>query len=223
MPHRHFDLRAHRDTAAKRWRGRGAAKTVTATSGLATGFLLRSPTPNILPNGGQEIGMTSSELSPPPTERQPLDAGVLRASVLALIALIVGSMFTYELVRSTRRARRCHGRAPAARLRFSQGNCLPTLPATSRWFVCAGQVPPGQGLRAAGAPAGFLRAAAVVEPADCQMAGVVVSQPHGSQAPRRTNRADDAGEHAGERRSLARRLMPPMPPRGDHQRGTVAG
>jgi hypothetical protein len=45
--------------------------------------------------------MTSSELSPPPTERQPLDAGVLRASVLALIALIVGSMFTYELVRST--------------------------------------------------------------------------------------------------------------------------
>jgi hypothetical protein len=32
-------------------------------------------------------------------ERQPLDAGVVRTGILALIALIVGSMFTYELVR----------------------------------------------------------------------------------------------------------------------------
>jgi hypothetical protein len=45
--------------------------------------------------------MTSPELSPPPTDRQPLDAGVVRAGVLAMLALIVGSMFTYELVRST--------------------------------------------------------------------------------------------------------------------------
>jgi hypothetical protein len=45
--------------------------------------------------------MTSSELSPPPKDRQPLDAGVVRAGVLAMLALIVGSMFTYELVRST--------------------------------------------------------------------------------------------------------------------------
>jgi len=45
--------------------------------------------------------MTSSELSPPPTERQPLGAGVIRIGVLAMLALIVGSMLTYELVRST--------------------------------------------------------------------------------------------------------------------------
>jgi hypothetical protein len=31
--------------------------------------------------------MTSSELSPPPTERQPLDAGVVRTGVLAMLAL----------------------------------------------------------------------------------------------------------------------------------------
>ena len=43
--------------------------------------------------------MTSSHISPPPMERQPLDVGVLRIGILALIALIVGSMFTYELVR----------------------------------------------------------------------------------------------------------------------------
>jgi hypothetical protein len=45
--------------------------------------------------------MTSPELSPPPTDRQPLDADVVRAGVLAMLALIVGSMFTYEIVRST--------------------------------------------------------------------------------------------------------------------------
>jgi hypothetical protein len=41
--------------------------------------------------------MTSSQVSRPSMERQPL---VLRTSILALIALIVGSMFTYDLVRS---------------------------------------------------------------------------------------------------------------------------
>ena len=43
--------------------------------------------------------MTPSDISLPPMERQPLDVGVLRTGILALIALIVGSMFTYELVR----------------------------------------------------------------------------------------------------------------------------
>jgi hypothetical protein len=45
--------------------------------------------------------MISPELLPPSTDRQPLDVGVVRASVLAMLALIVGSMLTYELVRST--------------------------------------------------------------------------------------------------------------------------
>jgi hypothetical protein len=45
--------------------------------------------------------MTSSELSPSPTDRRPLDASVVRVGVLAMLALIVGSMLTYELVRST--------------------------------------------------------------------------------------------------------------------------
>jgi hypothetical protein len=45
--------------------------------------------------------MTSPERSPPPTDRRPLDAGVVRAGVLAMLAVIVGSMFTYEIVRST--------------------------------------------------------------------------------------------------------------------------
>jgi hypothetical protein len=42
--------------------------------------------------------MKSSHVSPPPMERQALDAGVVRTGVLALIALIVGSMLTYEVV-----------------------------------------------------------------------------------------------------------------------------
>jgi hypothetical protein len=42
--------------------------------------------------------MTSSHVPPPPMERQTLDAGVVRTGVLALIALIVGSMLTYEVV-----------------------------------------------------------------------------------------------------------------------------
>jgi hypothetical protein len=45
--------------------------------------------------------MSSPEASPPPRDRPPLDAGAVRAGVLAMLALIVGSMFTYELVRST--------------------------------------------------------------------------------------------------------------------------
>jgi hypothetical protein len=36
--------------------------------------------------------MTSSELSPSPTDRRPLDASVVRVGVLAMLALIVGSM-----------------------------------------------------------------------------------------------------------------------------------
>jgi hypothetical protein len=47
--------------------------------------------------------MTSPHVSPPPMERSPLDAGVLRSGILALIALIVGSMFTYDLVLSSPR------------------------------------------------------------------------------------------------------------------------
>jgi hypothetical protein len=42
--------------------------------------------------------MKPSHVSPLPTERQALDAGVVRTGVLALIALIVGLMFTYEVV-----------------------------------------------------------------------------------------------------------------------------
>jgi hypothetical protein len=76
--------------------------------------------------------MTSSELSPSPTDRRPLDASVVRTGVLAMLALIVGSMLTYELVRSispsTPLPRR--GRAPAARLRLLQpiqlDSCRPT-------------------------------------------------------------------------------------------------
>jgi hypothetical protein len=43
--------------------------------------------------------MASSRTSPPPTEPKPLDAGVLRASILAMLALILGSMLAYDLVR----------------------------------------------------------------------------------------------------------------------------
>jgi hypothetical protein len=43
--------------------------------------------------------MASSRTSPPPTEPQPLDAGVLRTSILAMLALILGSMLAYDLVR----------------------------------------------------------------------------------------------------------------------------
>jgi hypothetical protein len=43
--------------------------------------------------------MTSTHLSPPFMEQSPLHGGVLRTGILALVALIVGSMFTYDLVR----------------------------------------------------------------------------------------------------------------------------
>jgi hypothetical protein len=46
--------------------------------------------------------MTSSHISSPPIERQVLNVGILRAGVLAMIALIVGSMFAYDLVLSWR-------------------------------------------------------------------------------------------------------------------------
>jgi hypothetical protein len=45
--------------------------------------------------------MISAHASPPTMERPPLDAGVLRSGVLALIAQIVGSMFMYDLVRTS--------------------------------------------------------------------------------------------------------------------------
>jgi hypothetical protein len=38
-------------------------------------------------------------ISPPPMERSPLDAAVLRSGILALIALIVSSMLVFDLVR----------------------------------------------------------------------------------------------------------------------------
>jgi hypothetical protein len=47
--------------------------------------------------------MTPSHVSSPPTERPVVDVGVLRSGVLAFIALIVGSMFAYDLVRSSPR------------------------------------------------------------------------------------------------------------------------
>ena len=70
--------------------------------------------------------MTFPEISPPPTERQPLDAGLVRAGVLAVLALIVGSMFAYELVRSTSPS------TPLPRPRPSASGAAPAL---------AGQVP----------------------------------------------------------------------------------
>jgi hypothetical protein len=45
--------------------------------------------------------MTSPHVSPPPMERWRLHVGVLRTGVLALITLILGSMFAYDLVRSS--------------------------------------------------------------------------------------------------------------------------
>jgi hypothetical protein len=75
--------------------------------------------------------MTSPELPPPPTERQPLDAGVVRAGVLAMLAIIVGSMFTYELVlRSTSPS------TPLPRPRPSASGAAPALAANP-----AGQLP----------------------------------------------------------------------------------
>jgi hypothetical protein len=47
--------------------------------------------------------MTSPHVSASPMERSPRVASVLRSGILALIALIVGSMFGYDLVRSSPR------------------------------------------------------------------------------------------------------------------------
>jgi hypothetical protein len=74
--------------------------------------------------------MTSPELTPPPTERQPLDAGLVRAAVLAMLAIIVGSMFTYELVRSASPS------TPLPRPRPSASGAAPALAANP-----AGQLP----------------------------------------------------------------------------------
>jgi hypothetical protein len=74
--------------------------------------------------------MTSPEPTPPPTDRQPLDASVVRAGVLAMLALIVGSMFTYELVRSTSPS------TPLPRPRPSASGAAPVLAADP-----AGQLP----------------------------------------------------------------------------------
>jgi hypothetical protein len=74
--------------------------------------------------------MTSPELPPPATDRQPLDAGVVRAGVLAMLAIIVGSMFTYELVWSTLPS------TPLPRPRPSASGAAPALAANP-----AGQLP----------------------------------------------------------------------------------
>jgi hypothetical protein len=47
--------------------------------------------------------MTSPRVSPPSVERSPLDVGVLRTRILALIALIVGLIFVGDLVLSSPR------------------------------------------------------------------------------------------------------------------------
>ena len=74
--------------------------------------------------------MTSPERSPPPTDRQPLDARVVRAGVLATLALIVGPMLTYELVRSTSPS------TPLPQPRPSANSAAPALAANP-----AGQLP----------------------------------------------------------------------------------
>ena len=48
--------------------------------------------------------MRSHHVSVPPMEPSPRDASVLRSGILVLIALIVGSMFAYDLVRLSPRA-----------------------------------------------------------------------------------------------------------------------
>ena len=45
--------------------------------------------------------MKSPHVCSPPTERPLLDVGILRSGVLAFVALIVGSMLAYDLVRSS--------------------------------------------------------------------------------------------------------------------------
>jgi hypothetical protein len=64
--------------------------------------------------------MTSTHVSPPSMEQSPLHVGVLRTGILALVALIVGSMFTYDLVRSS-------PRTPLPRSRPSALGAAPVL------------------------------------------------------------------------------------------------
>jgi hypothetical protein len=78
---------------------------------------------------GAEV--TSSELSPPPTDRQPLDAGVVRTGVLTMLALIVGSMLTYELVRSTSPLPRPRPSASSAALAANPAGQLPSNSASA--------------------------------------------------------------------------------------------
>ena len=63
--------------------------------------------------------MTFPHVSAPPM-RSPLQVGVLRTGVLALIALIVGSMFAYDLARSS-------PRTPLPRPRPSAFGAAPVL------------------------------------------------------------------------------------------------
>ena len=51
--------------------------------------------------GWRESHMIYPHVSPSSVERSPLDVGVLRTGILALIALIVGSMFVYDLALSS--------------------------------------------------------------------------------------------------------------------------
>ena len=65
--------------------------------------------------------MTSPHVSAP-LMRSPVQVGVLRTGVLALISLIVGSMFAYDLVRSA-------PRTPLPRPRPSALGAAPALAA----------------------------------------------------------------------------------------------
>ena len=72
--------------------------------------------------GGRESHMIYPHVSPSSVERSPLDVGVLRTGILALIALIVGSMFVYDLVLSS-------PGTPLPRLRPSAFGTAPVLAA----------------------------------------------------------------------------------------------
>jgi hypothetical protein len=67
--------------------------------------------------------MASFRISPPPTEPEPLDAGVLRTSILAMLALILGSMLAYDMVRP----RLTSPSAPFPRPRPSASGAAPVL------------------------------------------------------------------------------------------------
>jgi hypothetical protein len=50
-----------------------------------------------------------------------------------------------------------------------------------------------------------------------------LQSPDGSQAPPRSDRAHDSGQHAGQRRAVARRVMLALSPSDDPERRAVAG